>query len=210
MDRSHTLPANLSGILSPTGHARRNAVIFIANSMAAAATCLANDRASDHADHKIAKSLRAGGCVMLLRHAATEPGVGDPAGFTLNDCRTQRNLSAAGQQDARRIGAWFERHKLVPRAVRSSAWCRCKDTAELAFGKHQVWPALNSTFGDRVQQPDSTGLLRQSLARIPVRQFDVWVTHQVNVSAFTGEWLGMGEALMVDKDGNAVGRIAFG
>jgi phosphohistidine phosphatase SixA len=167
--------------------------------------CLAaNDNAND-----VTRLLRAGGCSVLLRHAATQPGVGDPPEFSLDDCRTQRNLSVAGQQDARRIGLWFGSRKLVPRAVLCSAWCRCKDTAQLAFGKHDVWAALNSTFGDRLQQPDQTTLLRQALARIPVRRFEVWVTHQVNISALTGQGPAMGEALILDREGKLLARSTF-
>ncbi len=169
---------------------------------------------ADSAD-KVAGLLRTGGCVVLLRHAATDPGVGDPPEFALDDCRTQRNLSPAGQQDAKRIGAWFASRDLTPRTVRSSAWCRCKDTADLAFGRHEVWAALNSIFGDRVQRPDQaaqtaqTALLRQTMARIPARQFDVWVTHQVNISAIAGEGTAMGEALIVDRAGRLLARSAF-
>ena len=213
-DGEEASQATFAGNASPPVRARRNALVLIATSMAAAAICHANDRASDSVNHSanhdtVAKLLRTGGCVMLLRHAATEPGVGDPPGFTLSDCATQRNLSVAGQQEARRIGAWFERHKLAPRAVRSSAWCRCKDTADGAFGKHEVWPALNSTFGDRVPQPDATGLLRQALARVSARQFEVWVTHQVNISAFAGQFVGMGEALILAREGRLLARTTF-
>ena len=169
----------------------------------------ANANANANSDGDVARLLRNGGCVLLLRHAATEPGFGDPPDFSLADCRTQRNLSAAGQQDARRIGAWFGRHKLTPRAVLSSAWCRCKDTANLAFGKHAVWAALNSTFGDRLAQPDRTGLLRQAMARIPARQFEVWVTHQVNISAMVGQGLAMGEAVILGRDGELLARTTF-
>ena len=116
---------------------------------------------------RIATLLRKGGCVALMRHAETVPGVGDPPEFKLDDCRTQRNLSTAGQQDARRIGAWFKQNKLKPRAVLSSAWCRCKDTADLAFAQHTVWPALNSVFNDRAQLPDQSELLRKALAAVP-------------------------------------------
>ena len=160
--------------------------------------------------NNVAGLLRAGGCVVLLRHAATVPGVGDPPEFKLDDCRTQRNLSDAGQQDARRIGAWFRNSKLSqPRAVLTSAWCRCKDTADLAFGKYAVWPALNSTFSDRALQPEQSQLLRQALARIPDRQFEVWVTHQVNISALTGEGPAMGEAFVLDRKGKVLARTVF-
>jgi phosphohistidine phosphatase SixA len=162
---------------------------------------------ADVADgQQIATRLRQGGCVALMRHAETTPGVGDPPEFKLDDCRTQRNLSAAGQQDARRIGAWFRQNKLKPRAVLTSAWCRCKDTANIAFGQHSVWPALNSVFNDRVLSPDQTEAVRKALAAVPKQQFDVWVTHQVNVTALTGQGIGMGEIFILDGQGTLLAR----
>ena len=154
----------------------------------------------------VAALLRKGGCVVLMRHAETEPGVGDPPEFKLDDCRTQRNLSLAGQQDARRIGAWFAQDKLKPRAVLSSAWCRCKDTADLAFGEHTVWPALNSVFNDRVQLPHQSEILRKALLAVPAKQFEVWVTHQVNITALTGQGIGMGEIFIMDGQGTLLAR----
>ena len=65
--------------------------------------------------------LRAGGCAVLLRHAQTDPGVGDPPGFRLDQCSSQRNLSAAGRAQAARIGQWFKSRGLQPREVQSSA-----------------------------------------------------------------------------------------
>ena len=153
--------------------------------------------------------LQTGGCAVLLRHAVTVPGVGDPPGFKVDVCSTQRNLSEAGQQDARRIGAWFRERQLKPRAVLSSAWCRCKDTADLAFGQHKVWPALNSTFNDRSVQPDQSALLRRALARVPLGQFEVWVSHQVNIAAFAESGPAAGEALVVDRQGKLLARTAF-
>lgn len=162
---------------------------------------------ADAASHpQITALLRKGGVVALIRHAETEPGVGDPPEFKLEDCRTQRNLSIAGQQDARRIGAWFKQNKLKPRAVLSSAWCRCKDTANLAFGQHTVWPALNSVFNDRAQLPDQSEIVRKALAAVPNQQFEVWVTHQVNITALTGQGIGMGEIFILDGQGKLLTR----
>ncbi len=155
---------------------------------------------------QIAALLRKGGCVALMRHAETTPGVGDPPEFKLDDCRTQRNLSVAGQQDARRIGAWFKQNTLKPREVLTSAWCRCKDTANLAFGQHTVWPALNSVFNDRAQLPDQSEVLRKALAALPAQQFDVWVTHQVNITALTGQGIGMGEIFILDGQAKLLAR----
>ena len=155
---------------------------------------------------QIAALLREGGCVALMRHAETDPGVGDPPEFKLDDCRTQRNLSAVGRQDAKRSGAWFAQNKLKPRAVLTSAWCRSKDTADLAFGQHTVWPALNSVFNDRVLSPNQTEAVRKALAAVPRQQFEVWITHQVNITALTAQGIGMGEIFILDGQGKLLAR----
>lgn len=157
-----------------------------------------------------ARLLRTGACVVMLRHAQTDPGIGDPPEFDLAQCRTQRNLSEQGRAQARRIGEWFNARQLKPRAVQSSAWCRCKDTADLAFGRHSVLPALSSTFGSSQNQPGQTQALRALLAAVPPGQFDVWVTHQVNITAFTGENPSMGEAIIVNSGGKVLLRTRFG
>ena len=74
-------------------------------------------------------ALRAGGAVVVLRHAQTVPGIGDPPGFRLQDCSTQRNLSEEGRQQARRLGETLRRAGVKVDEVLSSRWCRCLDTA---------------------------------------------------------------------------------
>lgn len=159
-------------------------------------------------------ALRNGGAVLMLRHAQTEAGVGDPPGFQLGQCGTQRNLSEAGRAQSRRIGQALAAQGLVPRAVRSSGWCRCIDTAELAFGRHEVWPALHSFFAERAAQRDpQTAELRRALARLPAQGFEAWVTHQVNITALTGTWVGMGEAVVIrggPDGGTMLGRLSLG
>ena len=78
--------------------------------------------------------LKGGGQVVLLRHASTPPAMGDPPGFRLDDCATQRNLSAIGREESRRIGAAFTTRGIPVDRVLSSPWCRCLETARLAFG----------------------------------------------------------------------------
>jgi len=153
--------------------------------------------------------LRSGACVFLMRHTETDPGIGDPPNFQLSDCSSQRNLSAAGREQSRRIGQWFKSHQLKARAVQSSAWCRCRDTAELAFGSYTVLPALNSTFNnDSLPEPQSQSL-RTLLYAMPAGEFEVWVTHQVNITALTGEFTAMGEALIVHANGAVLARTTL-
>lgn len=155
-----------------------------------------------------ATALRRGGVAVLLRHAATEPGIGDPPGFRLGVCATQRQLSEQGRAQSQRIGAWFSARGLAPAEVRSSAWCRCLDTATLAFGRARAWTALNSFFGDRSAESGQSAELRKALGKLPAQGFEVWVTHQVNISALTGVSPGMGEAVVVRLAGGKVHNLA--
>lgn len=145
----------------------------------------------------VAALLREGGCVVMLRHAQTEAGTGDPPNFRIDQCSTQRNLSAEGRAQAAAIGQWFASRALKPGSVQSSAWCRCKDTASLAFGRFDVLAALGSTFEARSKADAQTAVLKARLSAISPGRFEVWVTHQVNVSALTGEGPSMGEAFII-------------
>ena len=80
-------------------------------------------------DAKLWDQLRRGGNVILIRHGSTLPGPGDPPGFRLDDCSTQRNLSDAGRDEARRIGERLKRERVPIGEVYTSPWCRCRETA---------------------------------------------------------------------------------
>jgi len=159
---------------------------------------------------ELAARLRAGRCAILMRHGQTDPGVRDPPGFVPGQCATQRNLSEAGRERSRAAGAWFRERGLQPSAVLTSAWCRCIDTAQLAFGRHERWAPLDSSFGRGDAREEARPQLLARLSRIDAGRFEVWVTHQVNISAFTGEPTSMGEGLLVDAGGQVVGRSSFG
>ncbi|MEZ5740231.1 MAG: histidine phosphatase family protein [Burkholderiaceae bacterium] len=137
------------------------------------------------------------GHVLLMRHAQTVAGTGDPPGFRLDDCATQRNLSDQGRAQARAIGEALRAAAIVPVKVQSSAWCRCRETAELAFGDYTVLPALNSFFEDRSSAPAQLEALREAGRRVPVQDTIVWVTHQVVISALAGRFTSQGEILAV-------------
>lgn len=140
-------------------------------------------------------ALREPGTVVLMRHALTDPGVGDPPGFELGSCATQRNLSDAGRAQAQRVAEAFQARGLQVNDVRSSAWCRCMDTARLAFGRVLAWPPLNSTFtaqGDvGWARTDVQAAVRGWTGPGPL----VLVTHQVNIRQLTGQNTAMGEML---------------
>ena len=169
--------------------------------------------AAPGADDALWQKLRAGDVAVLMRHAATVPGIGDPPGFVLTQCATQRNLSERGRDDARRIGAAFRQHGVTPGAVWSSRWCRCLDTARLAFGRVEPEPGLDSLFN--ADEDTAAAQLRSLRARLAARRDRtplVLVTHDVNIRALTGLSLAQGEMVVLQlRDGKLepVGRLAL-
>jgi phosphohistidine phosphatase SixA len=108
--------------------------------------------------------LQTGGQVLFIRHATTTPGVGDPDGFKLEDCATQRNLSAQGRAEAKRLGELLRKRKVPIERVVSSPWCRCIDTAQLAFGRmDERWDALSNLFA---RSPNTEKQLKAMRPRI--------------------------------------------
>lgn len=146
------------------------------------------------------------GGVLLIRHASTEAGLGDPPGFVLGVCSTQRNLSDAGRLESMAMGAWFRRLGLPVGMVLSSQWCRCQDTARLAFGRYQDWPALNSTFAGQGQHERQIAALKEQLQQRVSGTLEVWVTHQVIMTGLTGAFPAMGEGFLVDATGTLQAR----
>ncbi|MBL0730060.1 histidine phosphatase family protein [Piscinibacter sp. HJYY11] len=151
------------------------------------------------ADDPVAARLAAGGVVIAFRHSLA-PGTYDPPGFRLDDCSTQRNLNDEGREQAQRIGAWFRERQLAPAVVRSSPWCRCVDTARLAFNRAETWPALGSPrAGTEAVNDAALQELRAALAAVPRQRgrFEVWVTHQFVLTALVGGGVASGEGLLL-------------
>ncbi len=147
-----------------------------------------------------AQALDRPGTVIALRHARA-PGTGDPAGFVLGDCSTQRNLDDTGRAQARAIGQSLRAVGLDRAAVYSSRWCRCLETAELlALAPVTPLPALNSFFGARQRQQAQTDALRAFLAGEGADgPALVLVTHQVNISAIAGRGTRSGEGVVMRR-----------
>lgn len=145
------------------------------------------------------------GRVLILRHAEA-PGVGDPPGFRLEDCATQRNLDESGRRQAQALGARLANAGVTTAQVYSSQWCRCLETARLLkLGPVNRLPALNSFF-ERPQERDATiAALRAFLASLPLDgPLVVLVTHQVNINALTSSVTptGGGSFFQLDGTGN--------
>ena len=166
------------------------------------------------ADDDLWQRLQGGGLVLLIRHAATDPGIGDPPGFRLAVCNTQRKLSAQGRRDAVAIGAALRKRGIPLGPVLSSRWCRCLDTARLAFGRVEEAPMLDSMFRD--SEAAGRAKVGEVLARVADwRQAGgkdnlVLVTHDVNIRALVKEFVAQSEIVVaqpVDARLQVVGRL---
>lgn len=140
---------------------------------------------------------RAGRAIVLMRHALA-PGTGDPEGFKLGDCATQRNLSGQGRAQAGRIGKLFRENGIIRADVFSSQWCRCLDTATgLDLGPVREQPLLNSFFGRPEDGRPQTEALHGWIMGLKPTGPVVLVTHQVNITGLTSVVPASGEMLFV-------------
>ena len=150
-----------------------------------------------------------GNKIILIRHALA-PGVGDPSGFKISDCKTQRNLNQIGIDQSKRIGILFRINQVPIDQVLSSQWCRCKDTAKFAFKQFKEFSALNSTF----QSPHNKNEARQ-LKEIKklVKKWNgkrknlILITHYSIITAITNAVPGSGEIVITDKNFNVLSTI---
>jgi phosphohistidine phosphatase SixA len=152
--------------------------------------------------------------VMMIRHADA-PGVGDPAGYKLDACKTQRNLGEYGRRQSVAIGKWLADRKVQNAKMFSSAWCRCIDTATLMDkGPVVVEPALGSFF-DNMSQRDAQNRALQVLIASNLKTYPkqplIYVTHHVNIEAFTGQAIGVGDLVLarVTPEGRYVSHQTF-
>jgi phosphohistidine phosphatase SixA len=175
--------------------------------LAGSALGVASLAAGSEPGGELGPAFRDGQQVLLMRHADA-PGVGDPPGFRLGDCSSQRNLGAAGREQARAVGRWLRARGLAQARVASSPWCRCLETAQLLdYGMVQVDDSLASFFGEPRQAAARTAALQAFIARLlaqPGAPLPLLVTHQVNLSAYAGGFAASAELLLVRVD--AAGR----
>ena len=150
-----------------------------------------------------------GNKIILIRHSLA-PGGGDPAGFKIDDCKTQRNLNKKGINQSKKIGKLFKKNKVLIDQVLSSQWCRCKDTAKYAFGEYKEFTALNSTF----QSPFDKNEGRQ--LKELYNYVKIWngkdknlilITHYSIITAITNAIPSSGEIVIANKNFKVLGTI---
>jgi phosphohistidine phosphatase SixA len=158
------------------------------------------------------KLLESGGRVVLIRHTITTPGVGDPPGMRLDDCSTQRNLTDDGRRHARVIGEAFRARRIAVDHVLSSPWCRCVETARLAFGRADVSQPLSNLFGHSENARLQVEGMRALVSGHGGKGNLVLVSHGSTIAALTGISPDTGEMVIVTRrpDGafDVNGRLA--
>jgi phosphohistidine phosphatase SixA len=157
------------------------------------------------------KALRAGGHVALMRHADAPGGVGDPPGFRVDDCATQRNLSEKGRGDAEKIGSRLKGEGIAFEKILSSPWCRCIDTVRLMdLGTIETEVTFGNVVVLKDQRQTLTARARALIAQWTAGGNLLVVSHGANIQALTGVWLASGEIVVV-KGGSdraePVGRL---
>ena len=162
-----------------------------------------------HSSEQNWKPAQEGNKVILIRHSLA-PGGGDPAGFKINDCKTQRNLNRVGIKQSKKIGKLFKKNKVLIDQVLSSQWCRCKDTAQYAFGDYKEFTALNSTFQSPYDK-NETKQLKELYSF--VKKWDgkgknlVLVTHYSIITAITNAVPSSGEIVITDKNFKVISTV---
>ena len=152
------------------------------------------------------KALASGQAVGLMRHASA-PGSKEPANFNLYSCATQRNLSAGGRAQARRTGAYFRKMGVKSAAIYSSAFCRCKQTAQLLrLGSVSVSNKLNA-LSKGSKDSSQTASLASLIRNARRGGATILVTHMTNIKSLTGITPSSGETLIVNRSGKVLGRI---
>jgi phosphohistidine phosphatase SixA len=157
--------------------------------------------------------LREGGHVVLLRHAYAT-AAGDPANVAVDDCSTQRPLSERGRQQARKMGALFSARAERTEKVLTSQFCRCTETAALAFrgSTTETLTALDPLPEDETARKTQLDDIKKVIAGWQGSGNLVLITHLANIQALTGGSAREGEAVIVrtqDENVHVLARIVF-
>ena len=157
---------------------------------------------------KLINTLEDGGKLIFIRHAYA-PGNGDPDNFNLDDCSTQRNLNDEGRKQAQYIGNFFKENKFQIDKVLSSEWCRCKETAKIAFKEFSTNSFLNSFYSAKYANNKNKQIkaLNEYIKKFKSNKNLILVTHYVLISEVLDYGPSSGEIVVSDKDFNMIGTI---
>ena len=152
--------------------------------------------------------LEDGGKLIFIRHAYA-PGSGDPKNFNLNDCSTQRNLNEEGREQAKYIGEFFKKNNIEIDKVLSSEWCRCKETAKIAFENFSTNNFLNSFYSSKYTKNKDKQIkaLNDYIRKFQSDKNLILITHYVLISEVLNYAPSSGEIVVSDKNFNIIGSI---
>ena len=161
-----------------------------------------------NSNEKLIDSLKEGGKLIFIRHAHA-PGNGDPKNFNIKDCLTQRNLDLKGINQSKKIGLFFKNNLIQIDKVLSSEWCRCKDTAFLAFMKFEEKPFLNSFYDQKFAKNKKKQIyeLKKYINNWSSNKNLILVTHYVVISEVLNVYPSSGEIVISDKNYNVISNL---
>ena len=159
-------------------------------------------------NQNLINELKQGGKLIFIRHAYA-PGGGDPDNFNINDCNTQRNLSNSGREQANKIGFFFKVNNILIDKIYSSEWCRCKETAQIAFDNFETKSFLNSFYSEKFAKNKSEQMrnLKSYVDNWDSKKNLVLVTHYVVISEALDFAPNSGEIVISDKSFKKIGNI---
>ena len=151
-------------------------------------------------NQNIISEIKKGGKIIFIRHAYA-PGGGDPNNFDINDCDTQRNLNDEGRLQSKKIGDFFKNNKISIEKVYSSEWCRCKETASIAFRTFETKNFLNSFFSERFAKNRENQIenFNKFINNWNGKGNLIFVTHYVVISEILNYAPSSGEIIVSDK-----------
>ena len=157
---------------------------------------------------KLIKAMQSGSHILMLRHAIA-PGFGDPENIKIGDCDTQRNLDNRGREQSIQIGNWLRKNNIKPKAIYSSQWCRCLETARLLdLGEVKELSALNSFFEMPQNRESDLKSLKTFINKQVINQnLIIMVTHSVTISAISGQSVASGNGVLLKL--NSSGSYEF-
>ena len=159
-------------------------------------------------NQNLIKEFEQGGKLIFIRHAYA-PGSGDPKNFNLNDCSTQRNLNDSGREQSKIIGSLFSTYNIEIEKIYSSEWCRCKETAAIAFGRFETIKFLNSFYSPEFAKNRKIQIteFQEFINNWNKKDNLIFVTHYVFISEILNYAPSSGEIVITDKNLNIVDTL---
>jgi phosphohistidine phosphatase SixA len=154
-------------------------------------------------------ALKKGHYIIYMRHGLTDPAVGqrDTSEIDFENCRGQRNLSKEGHSQVEGIGVAIRILEIPIGDVRSSPYCRTKDTAQAVFGRYVVDDNLRFSFTLRSSESELLGqyLHDSMLASDQGKGNTVYVGHTSNLRDALNVWPKPEGAMAIfEKEGGVI------